>query len=69
MEFRELPPVKEQLMKCVRCGKCRELCPVFAEIGIESAAPRGMCLWFRCFVTAEVEAQPGGRKAGAMPDV
>ena len=41
MEFKELPPVKEQLMKCVRCGKCRSVCPVFAEIGNETVAPRG----------------------------
>lgn len=41
MDFKELPPVKEQIMKCVRCGKCRSLCPVFAQTGIESAAPRG----------------------------
>lgn len=41
MEFKELPPVKEQLMKCVRCGKCRSVCPVFSEIGNETAAPRG----------------------------
>lgn len=41
MEFKELPPVKEQIMKCVRCGKCRSVCPTFAEIGNETAAPRG----------------------------
>ncbi|MCX5780910.1 MAG: (Fe-S)-binding protein, partial [Firmicutes bacterium] len=41
MEFRELPPVKEQLMKCVRCGKCRSVCPIFAEIRNETVAPRG----------------------------
>ncbi|MDD4775326.1 MAG: (Fe-S)-binding protein [Syntrophomonas sp.] len=41
MEFKELPPVKEQLMKCVRCGKCRSVCPVFSEIGNETVAPRG----------------------------
>jgi glycolate oxidase iron-sulfur subunit len=41
MEFRDLPPVKEQLMKCVRCGKCRSVCPVFAEIRNETVAPRG----------------------------
>lgn len=41
MEFKDLPPVKEQLMKCVRCGKCRSVCPVFAEVGNETAAPRG----------------------------
>jgi len=41
MKFKDLPPVKEQLMKCVRCGKCRSVCPVFAEIKNETAAPRG----------------------------
>lgn len=41
MDFRELPPVKEQLKKCVRCGRCRTVCPVFAEIKNETVAPRG----------------------------
>lgn len=41
MNFHELPPVKEQLRKCVRCGRCRTVCPVFAEIKNETAAPRG----------------------------
>ncbi len=41
MDFKELPVVKDQLMKCVRCGKCRSVCPVFAEIGNETVAPRG----------------------------
>ncbi|HZJ83978.1 MAG TPA: (Fe-S)-binding protein, partial [Syntrophomonadaceae bacterium] len=41
MKFHELPPVKEQIMKCVRCGKCRSVCPVFAEVKNETVAPRG----------------------------
>ncbi len=41
MKFHELPPVKEQIMKCVRCGKCRSACPVFAEVKNETVAPRG----------------------------
>ncbi len=41
MNFKDLPPIKEQLMKCVRCGKCRSVCPVFAEVKNETAAPRG----------------------------
>lgn len=41
MDFKNLPLVKEQIMKCVRCGKCRSVCPVFAELRNETAAPRG----------------------------
>ncbi len=41
MDFKRLPVVNDQLMKCVRCGKCRSVCPVFGETGIENAAPRG----------------------------
>ena len=41
MDFKNIPSVKEQIMKCVRCGKCRSVCPVFAELHYESAAPRG----------------------------
>ncbi|MEN6389557.1 MAG: (Fe-S)-binding protein [Syntrophomonas sp.] len=41
MDFKQLPPVKEQIMKCVRCGKCRSVCPIFAEVGNETVAPRG----------------------------
>ncbi|MDR1160037.1 MAG: (Fe-S)-binding protein, partial [Syntrophomonadaceae bacterium] len=41
LNFKELPVVKEQLMKCVRCGKCRSVCPVFEEIKNETVAPRG----------------------------
>ncbi|MGR6835817.1 (Fe-S)-binding protein [Syntrophomonas erecta] len=41
MEFKKIPPVRDQIMKCVRCGKCRSVCPVFEEIRNETAAPRG----------------------------
>ncbi len=41
MKFKELPPVKEQIRKCVRCGRCRTVCPVFAEVKNETVAPRG----------------------------
>lgn len=51
MDFRNLPPVKEQIMKCVRCGKCRSVCPVFDEIRNETAAPGATSLWFRCYGT------------------
>jgi len=41
MSFKEIPAVKDQIMKCVRCGQCRSVCPVFAQVRNETAAPRG----------------------------
>jgi len=55
MDFKNLPPVKEQLMKCVRCGKCRVVCPVFAEVGIETAAPRGHVFMVQMLRDGQVE--------------
>ena len=55
MEFHELPPVKEQIMKCVRCGKCRSVCPVFAEIRNETAAPRGHVFMVQMLRDGKVE--------------
>ncbi|MDD3270225.1 MAG: (Fe-S)-binding protein [Syntrophomonadaceae bacterium] len=55
MDFKELPPVKEQIMKCVRCGKCRSVCPVFAEIRNETAAPRGHVFMVQMLRDGKVE--------------
>ncbi len=40
MLLQQVPAVKDLLRKCVRCGKCRSVCPIFKEIKTESAAPR-----------------------------
>lgn len=57
MDFRNLPPVKEQIMKCVRCGKCRSVCPVFDEIRNETAAPRGHVFMVQMLRDGNVDAQ------------
>lgn len=56
MDFKRLPPVQQQLMKCVRCGKCRSVCPVFAESGIETTAPRGHVFMVQMLRDGKVEA-------------
>lgn len=55
MEFTKLPVVKEQIMKCVRCGKCRSVCPVFTEVGNETAAPRGHVFMVQMLRDGKVE--------------
>lgn len=56
MDFKKLPPVEEQLKKCVRCGKCRSVCPVFAEVKNETAAPRGHVFMVQMLRDGNVEA-------------
>ncbi|NLB18685.1 MAG: (Fe-S)-binding protein [Syntrophomonadaceae bacterium] len=41
MDLKQVPLLNEQLKKCVRCGRCRTVCPVLAEIKNETVAPRG----------------------------
>lgn len=57
MDFRKLPPVQEQIMKCVRCGKCRSVCPVFEEIRNETAAPRGHVFMVQMLRDNKVDAR------------
>ncbi len=38
---RSLEELKEILHRCVKCGRCRAVCPVFTALGSEPAAARG----------------------------
>lgn len=58
MNFKEIPSVKDQIRKCVRCGRCRTVCPVFAEIRNESAAPRGHVFISQMLRDGEVKPEP-----------
>ncbi|NPV89334.1 MAG: (Fe-S)-binding protein [Firmicutes bacterium] len=39
--FKDTTVVKDMIKKCVRCGQCRVVCPIFREYGTENYSPRG----------------------------
>jgi glycolate oxidase iron-sulfur subunit len=41
MSYPELQALGDELYRCVKCGSCRSVCPVFAELERESIVARG----------------------------
>jgi len=33
--------IEENLERCLLCGRCRSVCPIFREVGLEMVSPRG----------------------------
>ena len=56
--LKDIPVVQEQLKKCVRCGLCRSVCPIFREIKNETAAPRGHVFLVEMLRDEEVAPSP-----------
>jgi len=49
MELIELKKHKmeDEIYICAQCGFCHEVCPIYEEIGWESASPRGKIYWLK----------------------
>jgi glycolate oxidase iron-sulfur subunit len=54
---------KELYALCVKCGKCRSVCPVFNELNEEGAAPRGKIALIQAFVENVIEPSSRTKRA------
>ncbi|UCD57645.1 MAG: (Fe-S)-binding protein, partial [Candidatus Hydrogenedentota bacterium] len=48
----------DELEKCARCGKCRSVCPVFAELKDEAFVARGRISLFEALGRGEIATSP-----------
>jgi len=53
--FKRSKKWEEELNKCIRCGYCYELCPLFKSYNWESDTPRGKLLLIYGMITGEIE--------------
>jgi coenzyme F420-reducing hydrogenase delta subunit/formate hydrogenlyase subunit 6/NADH:ubiquinone oxidoreductase subunit I len=49
---------EQELNKCIRCGYCYELCPLFKSSNWESDTPRGKLLLIHAMITGKLQPTP-----------
>lgn len=49
---------QQQLVKCIRCGTCRSVCPVFREEGTENTTARGKIRLIESVIDGKVQLTP-----------
>lgn len=54
-DFKRLKKWEGELSKCIRCGYCYELCPIFKSFNWESSTPRGKLLLLYGVIRGEIE--------------
>jgi coenzyme F420-reducing hydrogenase delta subunit/NAD-dependent dihydropyrimidine dehydrogenase PreA subunit len=53
--FKRTKKWEQELNKCIRCGYCSELCPLFKSYKWESDTPRGKLLLIYGMITGDIE--------------
>lgn len=55
LDFKRSKKWEKELNKCIRCGYCYELCPLFKSFNWESDTPRGKLLLLYGLITGEIK--------------
>jgi Fe-S oxidoreductase len=58
----DLKNLEEYIKRCMRCGFCRAVCPVFEEIGIESLVTRGKLAILEGIIEGKLEPTEGAAR-------
>ena len=53
--FKRTKKYNQELNKCIRCGYCYELCPLFKSYNWESDTPRGKLLLIYGMINSEIK--------------
>lgn len=53
--LKDVPVVRDLIKRCLRCGLCREVCPVFQETKREDDGPRGRIFYIELLRNGEIE--------------
>jgi len=57
-EFKRLKKWENELDKCIRCGYCYELCPLYKTFNWESNTPRGKLILLHGLISGKIELTP-----------
>ncbi len=57
MQWSEL---EKEVIRCIKCGACQSVCPIFKELGAESTVARGKINLIRAVIRGDVDAAGAG---------
>lgn len=57
--FDILKSVETEILRCLKCGECQEVCPVYQNSGNESFVARGKVRLMRAVMDGEIDLTPG----------
>ena len=49
--------MEREVIRCIKCGACQTVCPVFRELGTESAVARGKIRLIKAAISGDVESR------------